>query len=61
MGISEATFIYLGLTKEKWPHLTPETIQGFLEEPDSIGDCDSDFAQCFFKYYDWYWSENERL
>lgn len=54
--LKEATFIYLGMTKEKWPHLTPETIRGFLDDPVWLDDMDCDeFVECFHHYHSWYW------
>jgi hypothetical protein len=57
--ISEATFIYLGMTKDKWPCLTTETIQGFIDEPKWLDDAENeDFVECFYKYFEWYWRDN---
>jgi hypothetical protein len=56
MSPCEATFIYLGMTKEKWPHLTPQTIRQFIDEPRWLDEMENDeFVECFHKYFDWYW------
>ncbi len=58
MGVqlSEAKFIQLGLIKEKWPHVTVETVQQFLDDPTWL-DAESNqaFVENFFHYYGWYW------
>jgi hypothetical protein len=53
--ISEAMFIHLGFYKERWPHTTPQLISGFLAEPDLLDNEDEDFVDCFWKYHEWYW------
>lgn len=59
--VSEECFIYLGMTKERWLHLTPETIRGFLDDPVWLDDMENDeFVECFYRYFDWYWSQNKR-
>ena len=56
---SEAAFIYMGMTKEKWPHLTVETIRGFIDEPVWLdNEEDQAFLDCFYKYFEWYWRDN---
>lgn len=56
---TEAVFIYLGMTKERWPHLTPETIQGFIDEPKWLDDEeDETFLDSFYRYFEWYWRDN---
>jgi hypothetical protein len=57
--VSEAMFIYLGMTKEKWPCLTVETIQGFIDEPKWLDDAENElFVECFHFYHSWYWRDN---
>jgi hypothetical protein len=55
---TEAEFIYLGLRKDKWPHITVETVQGFLDDPSVLDDDNEAFLDRFFYYFDWYWAEN---
>ena len=55
---TEAQFICMGMTKDKWPFLTPETIQGYLDDPSQLDDDNDDFNECFHKYHSWYW-ENQ--
>lgn len=49
------TYVYLGMSKEGWKFLTPETIQGFMDEPKWLDDEeDQAFIDCFYKYFgDW--------
>lgn len=53
-GLTEAKFIQLGMSKDKWPCVTVELIQGFLDDPELLGVEDSDFTESFFKYMEWY-------
>lgn len=57
--ISEATFIYLGMAKEKWPEINIPTIQSFLDDPSLLDDNVGweEFLDCFYKYHFWYWRE----
>jgi len=56
--VSEAQFIYMGLTKEKWPQLSVPLIQGFLDDPCSLDreEGNEDFVERFYHYFDWYHS-----
>jgi len=56
--VNEETFICLGMTKERWPELTPETIRHLLDNPEELDYDDEGFVECFFFYHGWYWSNN---
>lgn len=55
--LSEAQFIYHGLKKDKWPHITIQMVQGWLDEPSELDDHVGweDFLKAFYYYYEWYW------
>ena len=54
---TEAQFIYYGMNKEKWPCLSSEQIQYYLDSPESLDSLADDFIECFHKYFYWYWGE----
>lgn len=57
---SEAQFIQMGLTKDKYKWITVEMVQGFLDNPYELDDYTADapeVTECFFKYFDWYWTQ----
>ncbi len=56
---SEAEFIYFGLVKEGWKHLSIPTIQLYLDCPERLEE-DGLFLDDFFKYHEWYWRDNAR-
>jgi len=58
-GVSEALFIHCGMTKEKWPCITVELMQGFLNDPSALDGEDEDFVDTFYKYFDWYWRNQD--
>ena len=57
--LTEAQFIACGMTKDKWPHITIETIQSFLDDPSLLDDNLGweAFLECFYYYFDWYWRD----
>ena len=62
MPLSEAKFIQCGMTKEKWPFITVELIQGFLDDFSLLDhEYPDEYLECFFKYYEWYWNEVRNL
>ena len=56
-GLSEAKFIQMGMTKERWPYVTEELIRHFLDNPGEL-DGPDDYVECFFYYHAWYWRNN---
>lgn len=56
--LNAATFIQLGLTKDKWLQITVPLIQAFLDDPTLLDDEQEDFLERFWFYCDWYHSLN---
>lgn len=57
---SEAQFIAYGMTKDRWPCVTPELVQDFIDNPNHLdGDLDK-YVDSFHYYYFWYWNAKNK-
>lgn len=58
---TEAQFICYGMLKDKWPEITPQLIQHFLDCPSALDEEDTPgYLDSFYFYYEWYWANQRR-
>ena len=57
---TEAQFICYGMLKDRWPFITVELIQHFIDNPNVLDEEETpNYLDCFFYYYEWFWA-NQR-
>lgn len=54
---TECQFIAWGLTKDGYPCIAPENVQDWIDDPYMLDDEHPDFLRDFYKYFDWYWRD----